>query len=152
MDDRFSRDRLDALKYKRELAQNGVKLLSVTEPNIDGPMGTLMDSVNDGVNAFYSEELSVKVKRGLRENAINGKTLGGYLPFGYKVVDGKYEIDEVEGPIVQEAFRLYGEENLSIHAIARKLRDEGKRRKDGREISDSCLQKFMKSERYIGVL
>jgi DNA invertase Pin-like site-specific DNA recombinase len=95
--DRFSRDRLDSLKYRRELFSNGVKVLSVTEPNIDGPMGTLFDSMNDGMNQLYSEELSVKVKRGQNENVINGKSLGGYRPIGYNIVDGRFVIDEKEG-------------------------------------------------------
>ena len=93
--DRFSRDRLDSLKYRRELFSNGVKVLSVTEPNIDGPMGTLFDSMNDGMNQLYSEELSVKVKRGQNENVINGKSLGGYRPIGYNIVDGRFVIDEI---------------------------------------------------------
>ena len=80
--DRFSRDMLDAVKYERELRKNGVKLLSATEANLDTPEGTLLKSRSLGYNQFYSEELSVKVKRGQRENVINGKTLGGHLPFG----------------------------------------------------------------------
>lgn len=65
--DRFSRDMLDAVRYERELGKNGVKLLSATEANLDTPEGTLLKSVSLGYNQFYSEELSVKVKRGQRE-------------------------------------------------------------------------------------
>ena len=150
--DRFSRDMFDALKYERALAENGVKVLSATEANLDTPEGTFMKSCNLGYNQFYSEELSVKVKRGQRENVINGRTLGGYLPLGYKVVDGKYQIDENEGPIIQEAFRLYGNQDYSIQGIQKKFEKEGRRRNDGRIISHSCLEKALKSEKYIGVL
>lgn len=64
--DRFSRDMADSLKYKRQLEDNGVKLLSATEANLEGPMGTFLDSVNGRLNQMYSEELSIKVKRGNR--------------------------------------------------------------------------------------
>lgn len=150
--DRFSRDMLDAVRYERELGKNGVKLLSATEANLDTPEGTLLKSVSLGYNQFYSEELSVKVKRGQRENVINGKTLGGHLPFGYKKEGDRYVIDEKEGPIAQEAFHLYGERNQSICAIVDKFRKEGKTRNDGRPITHCCLEKVLASEKYIGVL
>lgn len=150
--DRFSRDMLDAVRYERELGKNGVKLLSATEANLDTPEGTLLKSVSLGYNQFYSEELSVKVKRGQRENVINGKTLGGYLPFGYKKEGEHYVIDEREGPIAQEAFHLYGERSCSIKAIVEKFAREGKTRNDGRAITHCCLEKVLASEKYIGVL
>ena len=150
--DRFSRDIFDSVKYERELGKNGVKLLSVTEANLETPEGTLLKSMSLGYNQFYSEELSVKVRRGQRENVINGKTLGGYLPFGYKKEGDHFVIDEKEGPIVQEAFTLYGERNYSIKAIEEKFHLEGKRRNDGRPITHCCLEKFLASEKYIGVL
>ena len=150
--DRFSRDRLDSLKYKRELFDNGVRLLSVTEPNIEGPMGTLFDSMNDGMNQLYSEELSVKVRRGQRENVLNGKVLGGYRPFGLRVKDRRYVIDENEAPIVREIFTLYGVDGLSILAISQRLEKEGVRKDDGKPLSHCNIEKILQSEKYIGVI
>lgn len=150
--DRFSRDRLDALKYKRELFSNGVKVLSVTEPNLDGPMGTLFDSMNDGMNQLYSEELSIKVRRGQRENVLNGKKLGGYLPFGLKAVGDHYEPDENEAPIVQEIFRLYGVDGLSILAISQRLAKQGVRKRNGKPLSHNNIERIITSEKYIGVI
>lgn len=150
--DRFSRDRLDSLKYKRELFDNGVRILSVTEPNIEGPMGTLFDSMNDGMNQLYSEELSVKVRRGQRENVLNGKSLGGYRPFGLKIEDQRYVIDEDEAPVVREIFRLYGIDGLSILAITQRLEKEGVRREDGKPLTHSNIEKMLQSEKYIGVI
>lgn len=149
---RFSRDMLDAVRYERELGKNGVKLLSATEANLDTPEGTLLKSVFLGYNQFYSEELSVKEKRGQKENIINGKILGGYLPFGYKKEGEHYVIDVREGPIAQEAFYLYGERNCSIKSIQDKFRKEGKTRNDGRPITHCCLEKVLAYEKYIEVL
>ena len=151
--DRFSRDTLDTISYRRQLAENGVKLLSATEPNMEGSSAVLYNSINYGYNQYYSLELSEKVKRGNRENVINGKHLGGVLQFGFKKTeDGRLVIDEKEGPIAQEIFRLYGESDMSILAICKKLKSEGKRRNDGREITHSCVEKMLQSEKYIGVL
>lgn len=49
--DRFSRDRLNSLVYKRELKKAGVKEISVTEYISDDPQGILFESIIDG----YSE-------------------------------------------------------------------------------------------------
>ena len=150
--DRFSRDRFDALKYKAILGNNGVKLISVQEPLIEGPEGIILESVLDSMNQYYSEELSIKVKRGMHENVIKGKSTGGTRQFGYKIVNGYYQIDEIEGPAVQEAFRLYDEENRSILAIERELEKRGFRRNDGTKITYNTIQSFLSSERYVGVL
>lgn len=151
--DRFSRDMLDALKYERELGKNGVKILSATETNLDTPEGMFFKNFDLTYGQFYSEELSVKVKRGQRENVIKGKHLGGILQFGFKKTeDGHLVIDENEGPIAQEIFHLYGESDMSILSICRKLKAEGKRRNDGREITHSCVEKMLQSEKYYGVI
>lgn len=105
--DRFARNRLDSLTYKEVLRNNGIHLLSATEGMLEGPDSILMESVIDGVSEFYSADLSQKVKRGLTENVMEGKSIGGRPPLGYKIVDGKYVIDEKEGPVVKEIFRLY---------------------------------------------
>ena len=151
--DRFARDKADAVNYRRKLMDSGVKLISVTEPSIDGPLDTLMDSVTEGMNQYYSEELSVKVKRGIRENVLNGKTIGGVSQFGYRFdAGGHYEIDPVEGPIVQEVFRLYGDEGKSMFAITRILKERGLLRSDGSPITHSTVERCLLSERYVGVL
>ena len=151
--DRFSRDTLDTISYRRHLADNGVKLLSATEPNMEGSSAVLYNSINYGYNQYYSLELSEKVRRGNRENVINGKHLGGVLQFGFKKTDdGHLIIDEKEGPIAQEIFRLYGESDMSILAICKKLKAEGKRSNDGRAITHSCVDKMLQSEKYVGVI
>jgi len=75
--DRFARRRADAIKYKAILKSNGVKVLSSTESNVEGPDGIIMESVMEGLAEYYSADLSEKVQRGFRENVIKGKVLGG---------------------------------------------------------------------------
>ena len=120
--DRFARDMADAINYQRKLMDNGVRILSVTEPNLEGPIATLMNSISLGMNQYYSEELSVKVKRGVKENVINGKSIGGKAPFGYDLdKDGNYVINPIEGPIMRDVFHMYGIEKRSMFEIVRIL-------------------------------
>ena len=150
--DRFARSRYDSLKYKAILKRNGVKVISATERIMDGPDGIIMESLLDGMSEYYSADLSQKVKRGMTENVLKGKTTGGFRQLGYQIIDGRYVIDEKEGPIVKELFRLYAYEGMSIKAIAEKFQALGYTRFDGTPLRRNTLEKALASERYIGRL
>ena len=47
--DRFSRDKYDSTRYKYELKQSGVRVISATEPISDTPSGILVESVFEGL-------------------------------------------------------------------------------------------------------
>ena len=77
--DRFSRDRYDSAHYKRILKKNGVKVVSAKENISDGPEGIILESMLEGYAEYYSAELSEKIHRGQRENALKGKNNGGEI-------------------------------------------------------------------------
>ena len=81
--DRFSRDRYDSAHYKRILKKNGVKIISAKENISDGPEGIILESMLEGMAEYYSAELSEKIHRGQKENALKGKNNGGGIPLGY---------------------------------------------------------------------
>ena len=56
--DRFSRDRYDSARYKRQLKKNGIRLVSSLE-NLDGsPESIMMESVLEGMAEYYSKNLA----------------------------------------------------------------------------------------------
>ena len=68
--DRFTRNRYDSAIYKARLKKNGVKVLSAME-NLNGsPESIIMESLLEGMAEYYSVELSQKITRGMRENAL----------------------------------------------------------------------------------
>ena len=78
--DRFSRDKYDAVTYKRKLAFNRVSLISVSE-NLDGsPESKILESLLEGMAQYYSENLSREVMKGMKESAYKGTHLGGTPP------------------------------------------------------------------------
>ena len=151
--DRFARNRLNSLKNRDALKENGVRLVSVNE-NIDGdtPEGIITGSLLDAMAEYYSKELSVKVKRGIKMSVQKGHSLGGHILFGYKVVEKKYVIDEKEGPIVKEIFRMYVDEGMSMKAISDKLTSQGYMRNDGRVINHQLVEKTLTNPKYSGIL
>ena len=99
--DRFSRNRYDSANYKRKLAQNHVRVVSATEPISNTPEGIMLESLLEGMAEYYSAELSEKVSRGHKENALKAKFNGGTIPLGYRIDENQhYQIDPATAPLV----------------------------------------------------
>ena len=114
--DRFSRDRYDSAHYKHILKKNGVKVISAKEHISEGPEGIILEAMLEGYAEFYSAELSEKIHRGQKENALKGKNNGGGVPLGY-LLDKKAQklvIDPVTAPLVVEIFEKYADGIASI--------------------------------------
>lgn len=150
--DRFSRDRLDSMKYKTVLAHNKVKLVSINEHISDDTGGIVMESVLDAMSEVYSKDLSQKVNRGLKINAENGKYMGGTRTYGYKNDNGRYAIVEEEAVFVREIFRMFNEDGLSMRGVARKLQEKGIIKSNGKLFDHNAVEKILQNPRYYGLL
>ncbi len=104
----------------------------------------------EGMAEYYSAELSVKVKRGLKENALKGKINGGQVPFGYYTNDEqKLAIDTNLAPLIQEAFTMYADGKL-IKEIVAYFNSKGIVTKCGNPMSYNIVQYMLSNRRYIG--
>lgn len=148
--DRFARNRYDSANYKFRLKKNRVQLISATENISNDPEGIILESVLEGMAEFYSAELSQKIYRGMRESAYKNQYLGGTIPFGYKVVNKHYEIDEETAPYVREAFQRFLSGD-SIAAICRSFNARGIRTAKNAKFGRSSFAKIFRNEKYIGV-
>ena len=149
--DRFSRNRRQAMDYRDILKKNHVIFLSATEVNLDGPENILIEGMRDSYNEYYSAELSLKIRRGERENVLEGKYNGGVIPFGYLLKDGKLVEDPEKAPIVTEIFREYATTDCSINSLCNELRERGVRGKNGKPIPHSTLFHILSNDLYAGV-
>lgn len=147
--DRFSRDIYESAIHKRTLTLNGVKLVSAMENIPDSPEGIILESLLNGMNQYYSAELSQKVKRGLNETRRKGNFPGGYAPYGYKVVNKKVVVDEDEAQIVRYIFSEYARGRLAIN-IMRELNKQGILNK-GKPFAKTTLHRILSNEKYIGI-
>jgi site-specific DNA recombinase len=106
--DRFSRDKYDAVTFKRKLKINGVTLLSVTENLDNSPESIMLESCLEGMAQYYSANLAREVMKGMKESAYKCTHLGGKPPLGYDVgPDRKYIVNETEARIVRLIFEQY---------------------------------------------
>ena len=105
--DRFSRDRYDSAHYKHILKKNGVKVISAKEHISEGPEGIILEAMLEGYAEYYSAELSQKIRRGQKENALKCINYGGITPLGYVVgTDGVLAVDPLTAPLVTEIFTV----------------------------------------------
>ena len=147
--DRFSRNKYETAMHKKTLRDNGVKLLSATEFIPDSPEGTILESLLEGMNQYYSEELSQKVRRGMRESRRKGNYQGGGLPYGYKVVDKKILIDEEKVETVRFIFEQYSI-GVYVRDIIKELTAQGVLYK-GKPFAKNTVYGILKNEKYSGV-
>lgn len=148
--DRFSRDRYDSAHYKHILKKNGVKVVSAKENIADGPEGIILEAMLEGMAEYYSAELAVKVKRGLKENAMKCKNNGSKPPYGFYVnKDGYLEIDEAQAPVVKEIFNRYDRGEM-ITNIVDSINDRGFRCSTGKKFTIGRVHFMLKNRKYMG--
>ena len=148
--DRFSRDRYDSAHYKHILKKNGVKVISAKENISDGPEGIILESMLEGYAEYYSAELSEKIHRGQKENALKCKNNGGNTPLGYVVgTDGILAVDPLTAPLVTEIFTRY-DSGESITEITDSLNERGLKTKKGKAFKIGGVSLILKNRKYIG--
>lgn len=137
--DRFARNRYDSAFYKSQLSKAGMRLVSVLERLDDTPESIIMEGLLESLNEYYSANLAREVRKGMDENIIQGKRLGGKAPFGYYVKDQHLYPSE-DAPTVQQMFQSYAD-GKSMKQIAK---DHGR--------SGTGLNRLFGNEVYIGTL
>lgn len=114
--------------------KHGIEVWSTREgqQTIENRGDKLMNYIRYWMAGGESEKTSIRVKAAQTQMTEDGVWRGGKHPFGYKLIHkgriGKknrqlydLEIDEFQGPIVQEIFRLYTEEGYGTLRIANHL-------------------------------
>ena len=146
--DRFARNRIESAINKKRLKDNGVKVVSATENIPDTPEGIILESLMEGLSEYYSAELAQKVRRGMLETNKKGQ-VSCKAPFGYIIVDKKFQPDPVRAPIVKRVFQEYGR-GVTAPAIAKALKEEGVTNKEGKPLTSDYLYKLLRNPKYAG--
>ena len=147
--DRFSRNKFESVINRKKLLDNGVKLLSAMENIPDTPEGAILESLLEGMNQYFSAELSQKVKRGMRETRRKGLYQGGRLPYGYRVEDRKIVIDEEQAQAVRYIYEQFSK-GAYVRQIIKALTAEGVSY-HGKPFAMNTVYNILKNEKYRGV-
>ena len=150
--DRFSRNRYDSAIYKKRLKKNQVRLCSVLERIDDNsPESILMESLLDGLNEYYSKNLSRETRKGLTENALQGKSTGGCPPVGFDFDKNNHlVINEHEAEAIRAIFEMYAN-GYGYTDILNFLHENGYKTKRGTPFLKTSLVTILANEKYAGV-
>ena len=147
--DRFSRNKFESVINRKKLSDNGVKVLSAMENIPDTPEGIILESLLEGMNQYFSAELSQKVKRGMRETRLKGYYQGGGLPYGYRVEDRKIVVDEEQAENVRYMFEQFAK-GVYVREIIEALTARGVTY-HGKPFAKNTVYNILKNEKYCGV-
>ncbi|MCI8670161.1 MAG: recombinase family protein [Lachnospiraceae bacterium] len=148
---RFARNQEESIVYKSLLKKNNVDVISVSEPLVDGPFGSLIERIIEWMDEYYSIRLSGEVFRGMTENAMRGKYQCS-SPLGYKMKDGIPVIVPEEALIIKKIFDMYAVENKGMYSIAKELNELGYHTKTGGKFERRSIEYILKNPLYYGMV
>lgn len=150
---RFARNQEESIVYKTMLRRAGVDVVSISEPSVDGPFGSLIERIIEWMDEYYSIRLSGEVMRGMTEKALRG----GYqsaMPMGYKMnrETGIPEIYEPEAKIIRLIFDSFITSGKSFLEIARSMNALGLRTRRGSPFERRTVMYILQNPFYCGLV
>src|SRR4051812_4415042 len=122
--DRLTRSLADFAKLVELFDAHDVSFVSVTQQfNTTTSMGRLTLNVLLSFAQFEREVTSERIRDKIAASKRKGLWVGGTLPLGYEMKDGKIAIVEEEAELVRSIFRRY----LELGSVNELLRDLGER-------------------------
>jgi site-specific DNA recombinase len=129
--DRLSRNYAYQVVLMDEFASCGVEVIFINSPKAETPEEALLLQFQGMISEYERAMIKERSRRGKRFKAKSGvvNVLCG-APYGYNYIKktedtaAYYEINEAEALVVQNVFKWYAEDFLSIGAIARELNEQ----------------------------
>lgn len=148
---RFARNRQDSIVYKSMLRKDfNIDVVSITEQLSNDPTSILIEALLEAMDEYYSINLAQEVKRGMNEKFSRGGVVTA-PPFGYKMGENCFEIDEKKAQIVKMIFNDFTN-GMGARQIAMKLNDMGVRSKHGNKFENRTIEYILSNPVYIGKL
>jgi site-specific DNA recombinase len=148
--DRLGRNQIDSLIVAQRLREFSVQVMSMTEPfDTSNPMGQFFFALLAGKAQMERTDILERTALGKAEAARKGQYVGGVVPYGYRVVDRRLEVDPPAAGVVRRVFALCLE-NVTPSEIARRLNNEGVPAPRGGEWTKGTLNRIVKANLYTG--
>lgn len=141
--------------FREQMENMGIGVVSVTQPTVGGDLNEPSNFIQEGatalVNQMWALQTRQKVVAKMRYMANNGQHTGGVPALGYRVTDGKLEVDPDEAETVRMIFAMYAA-GSSYREIIAELNRRGMTTKTGKPFGSNSLHDLLKNEKYIGIL
>ncbi|MBX6390329.1 MAG: recombinase family protein [Frankia sp.] len=160
--DRLARSREDDVSITLAIRKAGAQLVSATENIDETPSGKLLHGIMATIAEFYSQNLAMEAKKGMRQKAKAGGTLG-LAPLGYRNVrvhEAGREIrtvavDEDRAPHIVWMFEAYASGEYAMSQLATALEYRGLRlpataKRPARAVRVQQIDKMLANRYYLG--
>lgn len=148
--DRLGRDLADMTTTIKLLKLYGCALLAGDDiANANTSIGEFMRGILLCQNQYQARATATRVMQSEIHNVKNGTSAGGQPPYGLKLVEKHFEIDEDEAPAVKMMFSLAAK-GKSYSQIAEKLESLGYKPRKGGKFSYSTISSMLRNDKYYG--
>lgn len=154
--DRLARNLIDYATIKAILKQKGIRLISITEPFDDNPVGHLLENIIASISEWYSANLGEEVKKAYSSKLKRGEW-PTKPPIGYKSIKGKdgrpKQVPDLKASsLVRQAFELFSTGNYSLQTLSEYIAERGLKTRYGRIYSPEMIKRLLTRRFYIGRL
>jgi site-specific DNA recombinase len=157
--DRLARNYAHQWVLNDEFIRCGIQLRFVNQlGDSTTPEGQFLLGIQ-GIFAEYERiQIAERLRRGKLYRVRTGTLMSPVPPYGYKYLPvshsdgGRWLADEIEAPVVEQMFRWYTQEGLTLHQIADRLNQAGDAMPSrGRRWRYSTVQGILKQRAYTGL-
>ena len=152
--DRISRQTADYLAIRKKLTENGITIISSTEPTGDSPTEKLVETILAGFAQLDNDIRSERAKNGLRARFLSG-LISGKPPIGYKFQAGYAVKDPETWDKVKESWDLMATGTKSLSEMGELMTESGLREIHGKrefKIRPQTANRIFRLKFYMGKL
>ena len=140
-----------------ELEDKGIKFISLHDIQDDSPEGRVMQAMQGVFHEYERVKIVERMRRGKLFKAKNGIIVNGHALYGYKFVRTdlkeplKCVIDEDEARVVKMMWNWFGNDNVAVFEIRKRLYNLGIKPKRGKSLfwTKGPISRILKCETYV---
>lgn len=147
--DRISRNVVDGALLDQILEEAGAIVLYATQTFSSDADGNFTKNILRAVAQRLPESTAETTMRSMMKKANEKSSTGGPIPYGYKVINKEFFIEETEAPAVRLMFNgiISG---LTIPEIIKTLTSKGYLTRANKPFSPQTIHRILRSEKYKG--
>lgn len=147
---RLQRNTMDWYIFLNEIVRNQKKLYLYLENTFFDSKDKFIFGIKAMMAEEYSRDLSKKGNAAKRRRQEKGKPIITNRTWGFKNINGEILIDEEEAKLVIRIYELFAD-GFGGRVVARILRDEGIRNRNGKTLSENTIRDIVKNPLYKGI-